>query len=151
LISELILINTSVFALWIAIVDYKKFLIPNKLLQYCILINFVLIAFQTKSEYKTYLEIVFYSLIVFIFYLLLYFFSHKTFGLGDVKYSFVLSIPVAYVFDYRVVIDLHLLAFVTGGLLALWLLIFKKINKNHTIAFGPFMSVSYFLIIALNL
>ncbi len=151
MISQLILINTAVFVLWIAIVDYKKYLIPNRLLQYCFLFNFTLIIFETRLEFKTYFEIVSYSLISFIFYLLLYFFSQKTFGLGDVKYSFVLSIPVAYLFDYRVVLDLHLLAFVIGGIWALWLLIFKKINKNHTIAFGPFMSLSYFLIIALNL
>ena len=42
-------------------------------------------------------------------------------------------------------------AFILGGIFALVLLISKKVSKNHAIAFGPFMSVSYFLFLVLSL
>jgi prepilin signal peptidase PulO-like enzyme (type II secretory pathway) len=81
----------------------------------------------------------------------MYFFSKNTFGLGDVKYSFALSLPATFLFGINQTINLHVSAFIIGGIIALALLISKKVSKNHAIAFGPFMSVSYFLFLVLSL
>jgi leader peptidase (prepilin peptidase)/N-methyltransferase len=91
------------------------------------------------------------SILIFLAYLAMFFISKKTFGLGDVKYSFALSLPATFLFGINQTINMHVSAFILGGIIALILLVSKKVSKNHAIAFGPFMSVSYFLFLVLSL
>jgi leader peptidase (prepilin peptidase)/N-methyltransferase len=91
------------------------------------------------------------SFLVFLAYLGIYFISKRSFGLGDVKYSFALSIAPTYLYGFNETINMHLVAFVIGGIFSILLMLVKKVSKNHEIAFGPFMSVSFLLFLVLNL
>ena len=147
----LILLNTSVFAIVLGIIDYKTKLLPNKYVLIMIITNLGLICLDPDLTLDSLLLTIFLSFLIFLVYLVIFFISKQSFGLGDVKYSFALSIPSTYVFGFNQAWNMHLTGFILGGITAIGLMVFKKVPKNHAIAFGPFMSVSYFLFLVLNL
>ena len=147
----LILINTLFFTVILAIIDYKKQLLPNKWILALLGSNLFLIFFSHNFTVVKLLETIFQSFLIFLFYLLIYFLSKRTFGLGDVKFSFALSLPVLYFYDFSQVFSLHLWAFIIGGLFSIYLITFKSFKSNQAIAFGPFMTIAYFLFLTLNL
>jgi leader peptidase (prepilin peptidase)/N-methyltransferase len=145
------MVNTSLFALVLAIIDYKSKILPNKYVLALAVTSLVLISVASKFNIEVIVRSIYVSILIFLAYLAMYFFSKKTFGLGDVKYSFALSLPATFLFGINQTINMHVSAFILGGIIALVLLISKKVSKNHAIAFGPFMSVSYFLFLVLSL
>jgi leader peptidase (prepilin peptidase)/N-methyltransferase len=145
------MVNTSLFALVLAVIDFKSKILPNKYVLALAVTSIVLISAASKFNIETIFKSIYMSTLIFLAYLAIYFFSKKTFGLGDVKYSFALSLPATYLFEINQTINMHVSAFILGGIIALVLLISKKVSKNHAIAFGPFMSVSYFLFLVLSL
>lgn len=147
----LILTNTLIFAIVLGLIDFKTYLLPNKYVLLLTLSNLILLIFEPNFKFLKIFQAVLSAFIILCFYLLLYFLSKKTFGLGDVKYSFAISIPVSYYFGFNQALNLHILAFVLGGFVAIFLILFKKAGKNHPIAFGPYISISYFLFLVLNL
>ncbi len=147
----LILLNTSVFVIILGIIDYKTKLLPNKYVLIMIITNLGLICLDPYFTFDSLLLTILLSFLVFLVYLVIFFISKQSFGLGDVKYSFALSIPSTYVFGFNQAWNMHLTGFILGGITAIGLMVFKKVPKNHAIAFGPFMSVSYFLFLVLNL
>ena len=147
----LILINTLIFTVILAIIDHKKQLLPNKWILALLGSNLFFIFFSDNFTVVKLLETIFQSFLIFLFYLLIYFLSKRTFGLGDVKFSFALSLPVLYFYDFSQVFSLHLWAFIIGGLFSIYLITFKSFKSNQAIAFGPFMTIAYFLFLTLNL
>ena len=147
----LIMVNTSLFALVLAVIDFKSKILPNKYVLALAATSIVLISTASRFNIETIFKSIYVSFLIFLAYLAMYFFSKKTFGLGDVKYSFALSLPATFLFGINQTINMHISAFILGGIIALVLLISKKVSKNHAIAFGPFMSVSYFLFLVLSL
>ena len=147
----LILLNTSVFVIILGIIDYKTKLLPNKYVLIMIITNLGLICLDPDFTFDSLVLTILLSFLVFLVYLVIFFISKQSFGLGDVKYSFALSIPSTYVFGFNQAWNMHLTGFILGGITAIGLMVFKKVPKNHAIAFGPFMSVSYFLFLVLNL
>jgi leader peptidase (prepilin peptidase)/N-methyltransferase len=145
------MVNTSLFALVLAIIDFKSKILPNKYVLALATTSIALISAASKFNFEMVFRFIYVSILIFLAYLAMYFFSKKTFGLGDVKYSFALSLPATYLFGINQTINMHVSAFIIGGIIALALLISKKVSKNHAIAFGPFMSVSYFLFLVLSL
>jgi leader peptidase (prepilin peptidase)/N-methyltransferase len=145
------MVNTSLFALVLAIIDYKSKILPNKYVLALAVTSIVLISVASKFNIEVIVRSIYVSILIFLAYLAMYFLSKKTFGLGDVKYSFALSLPATFLFGINQTINMHVSAFILGGIIALVLLISKKVSKNHAIAFGPFMSVSYFLFLVLSL
>ena len=147
----LIMVNTSLFAIVLAVIDFKSKILPNKYVLALAITSIVLISVESKFNIEVIVKSIYISILIFVAYLAMYFFSKKTFGLGDVKYSFALSLPATFLFGINQTINMHVSAFILGGIIALVLLISKKVSKNHAIAFGPFMSVSYFLFLVLSL
>ncbi len=145
------MVNTSFFALVLAVIDFKSKLLPNKYVVALSITSIIFVGFATNFDFETIFKAIYVSSLIFMAYLIMFFLSKKTFGLGDVKFSFALSIPAVFLFGIRQTINMHISAFVIGGIVALLLLISKKVSKNHAIAFGPFMSVSYFLFLVLSL
>ena len=145
------MVNTSLFALVLAVIDFKSKILPNKYDLALAATSIVLISTASRFNIETIFKSIYVSFLIFLAYLAMYFFSKKTFGLGDVKYSFALSLPATFLFGINQTINMHVSAFILGGIIALVLLISKKVSKNHAIAFGPFMSVSYFLFLVLSL
>ena len=147
----LILINTSIFAIILALIDYKTQLLPNKWILSLLISNLFLMFFTDNYSFLKLIFTIFQSFLIFLFYLVVYFLSKRTFGLGDVKYSFALSIPLLYFYSFNQIISLHLSAFVLGGIFSIYLIVFKSFKSNQAIAFGPFMTIAYFLFLVLNL
>ncbi len=147
----LILLNTLIFAIILAIIDYKYQILPNKWILTLLLSNLFLIFFTDYFTLSHLILAIFQSFLVFIFYLLVYFLSKRTFGLGDVKYSFALSLPLLYFYNFNQIISLHLWAFILGGIVSIYLIYFKSFKSDQAIAFGPFMTIAYFLFLVLNL
>lgn len=147
----LILLNTLIFAIILAIIDYKSQILPNKWILTLLLSNLFLIFFTDYFTLSHLILAIFQSSLVFIFYLLVYFLSKRTFGLGDVKYSFALSLPLLYFYNFNQIISLHLWAFILGGIVSIYLIYFKSFKSDQAIAFGPFMTIAYFLFLVLNL
>jgi leader peptidase (prepilin peptidase)/N-methyltransferase len=145
------MVNTSLFAIVLAVIDFKSKILPNKYVLALAITSIVLISVESKFNIEVIVRSIYISILIFVAYLAMYFFSKKTFGLGDVKYSFALSLPATFLFGINQTINMHVSAFILGGIIALVLLISKKVSKNHAIAFGPFMSVSYFLFLVLSL
>ena len=145
------MVNTSLFALVLAVIDFKSKILPSKYVLALAATSIVLISTASRFNIETIFKSIYVSFLIFLAYLAMYFFSKKTFGLGDVKYSFALSLPATFLFGINQTINMHVSAFILGGIIALVLLISKKVSKNHAIAFGPFMSVSYFLFLVLSL
>jgi len=145
------MVNTSLFALVLAVIDFKSKILPNKYVLALAATSIVLISTASRFNIETIFKSIYMSTLIFLAYLAMYFFSKKTFGLGDVKYSFALSLPATFLFGINQTINMHVSAFILGGIIALVLLISKKVSKNHAIAFGPFMTVSYFLFLVLSL
>jgi leader peptidase (prepilin peptidase)/N-methyltransferase len=145
------MVNTSLFAIVLAVIDFKSKILPNKYVFALAITSIVLISVESKFNIEVIVKSIYISILIFVAYLAMYFFSKKTFGLGDVKYSFALSLPATFLFGINQTINMHVSAFIIGGIIALALLISKKVSKNHAIAFGPFMSVSYFLFLVLSL
>jgi leader peptidase (prepilin peptidase)/N-methyltransferase len=145
------MVNTAVFALTLAIIDFKTKILPNKYVFSLAITSLFMVFFATSFDWKYLIKCILFSTFIFVAFLGIYFISKKTFGLGDVKYSFALSIPAIFLFGVNDTINMHLASFIIGGVGALMILIIKRVSKNHTIAFGPFMSVSYFLFLVLNL
>jgi prepilin signal peptidase PulO-like enzyme (type II secretory pathway) len=147
----LILINTSIFAIILALIDYKTQLLPNKWILSLLISNLFLIFFTDNYSFLKLTVTLFQSFLIFLFYLIVYFLSKRTFGLGDVKYSFALSMPLLYFYSFNQIISLHLSAFILGGVFSIYLIVFKSFKSNQAIAFGPFMTIAYFLFLVLNL
>ena len=147
----LIMVNTSLFAVVLAVIDFKSRILPNKYVLALSITSIILIGLASDFNFETIMKSIYVSFIIFVAYLIMFFLSKRTFGLGDVKYSFALSLPAVFLFGISQTINMHVSAFILGGIVALVLLISKKVSKNHAIAFGPFMSVSYFLFLVLSL
>lgn len=145
------MVNTSAFALLLALIDFKSKILPNKYVLALSITSLILISLASNFNLESISRSIYVSIIIFIVYLIMFFLSKRTFGLGDVKYSFALSLPAVFLFGVSQTINMHVSAFILGGIVALALLISKKVSKNHAIAFGPFMSVSYFLFLVLSL
>lgn len=145
------MVNTSIFALVLGIIDFKSKILPNKYVLALAVTSLIFVILASNFDFETIFRSIYVSLIIFVAYLIMYFLSKKTFGLGDVKYSFALSLSAVFLFGVSQTINMHVSAFILGGIVALVLLISKKVSKNHAIAFGPFMSVSYFLFLVLSL
>ena len=145
------MVNTSFFALLLAIIDFKSKILPNKYVLALSITSIILIGLASDFNFEAIIKSIYVSFIIFVAYLIMFFLSKRTFGLGDVKYSFALSLPAVFLFGISQTINMHVSAFILGGIFALVLLISKKVSKNHAIAFGPFMSVSYFLFLVLSL
>ncbi len=143
--------NTSIFAIILALIDYKTQLLPNKWILSLLISNLFLIFFTDNFSLLKLTFTIFQSFLIFLFYLVVYFLSKRTFGLGDVKYSFALSMPLLYLYSLNQIISLHLSAFVLGGIFSIYLITFKSFKSKQAIAFGPFMTIAYFLFLVLNL
>ena len=147
----LILINSSFFAILLGIIDYRTKLLPNKIVFSFLITNICIILISPSFDLSNLIYSATSSLLVFLIYLCIYFLSKRSFGLGDVKYSFALSLAPTYLYGFSETINMHLVAFVIGGIFSILLMLVKKVSKNHEIAFGPFMSVSFLLFLVLNL
>lgn len=82
-------------------------------------------------------------------YLVLFLLSRGAFGMGDVKFAFPLGLCIGW-FAPKFWLTSILVTFLLAGLVAVIGILFKKINRNTAIAFGPFMFAGTLLSLLLN-
>jgi len=92
------MVNTSFFALLLAIIDFKSKILPNKYVLALSITSIILIGLASDFNLETIFRSIYVSFIIFLAYLIMFFHSKRTFGLGDVKYSFALSLPAVFLF-----------------------------------------------------
>lgn len=118
-------------ALTLALVDYYYGIIPDELLLLLILLAFL---------FRWTLIVNFFTggLLAALGFFALYFLSRgRAMGFGDVKYAFVMGLflPLPY-------LGLAIyLAFLTGGIISVILILTRKKTMKSTISFGPFLSL----------
>ena len=135
--NSLLVLALILIALTLALSDYYYQIIPDHFL----LIMLFLALFLNYSDLQLYL--IGAILGAFAFWLLHYLSRGQAMGFGDVKYVFVMGL----VLSWTSLLWAVYLAFLTGGLLSIILIVLKKKKMKSTISFGPFLSLG--LIIAL--
>lgn len=124
----------------ILIIDLETMIIPDELVW---LLLIVILTFQTNDLFLN----IFVSLIASCVYLFLNLVTKgKGMGLGDVK----LAIPLSLFLGQLQVFNWFLTSFILGGIVATFLLLFKKANLKTKVAFGPFMIISFWIITLLK-
>ena len=76
------------------------------------------------------------------FFILVYLLTKGSLGFGDVKLSLPIGVLLTKVFFLKFVG----IAFILGGIYALYLLKFKERQEDEKIAFGPFMIIAFFIL-----
>jgi prepilin signal peptidase PulO-like enzyme (type II secretory pathway) len=128
---------TVVFMLWLAMIDTKHFVLPNKILLAWLLCRtvFVVLGFLIVSSVDIMVDSVIGAVVIGLFFLVTHYLSKRSLGGGDVKLSFVLgfSLTITMIFT-AVFYGLILCAiFALTGLAA------KKLTRKTMIPLGPFL------------
>lgn len=129
-VFSLIVISGSIV---IFFTDLKYRIIPDQILILLIVSSFIFVYFFADESFLNYLLSGLFMFFVFLFLFLLT--SAKGMGFGDVKYSFFMGLFLGFP---KVVVSFYL-AFLTGALFSLILIIKGKKRLKGTIAFGPFL------------
>jgi len=126
-------------------IDLRNGMIPDKIIYPVTIIALLFVIFSSPFSF---LNFVFSGVISFLFFLIIFLVTHgKGMGFGDVKLATVLGLILGFP---KIIISLYL-AFLTGGILSLILILWgKKRFKKDTIAFGPFLAFSALLTIFLG-
>lgn len=119
--------------------DLKYRIIPDQILGILILNS--LIFFILTNPQKLVIHLLSGSIFFLIFLGLVVVTSGKGMGLGDVKYAFYMGLQLG----FPIIIIAFYLAFLTGALLSLILIITGRKTMKSTIAFGPFLAISTFI------
>lgn len=118
----------------ISYIDYKTYIIPNKLLIPLIITG----AFHqlTQNTYSSLLNIFFAIIFVSIIFLPIYFLTDSMGG-GDVKLSYCLAVWLA----YPTISAAITIAVLSGSIISIYLIIKGKCTHNTPIPFAPFLSL----------
>ncbi|MCD5401720.1 A24 family peptidase [candidate division NPL-UPA2 bacterium] len=128
-------IGVLIILLLASITDIKHKIIPDMLLLAGLLVGILLFALNPLQPLITMLINI---TIIFTVLLLLYFLSKKAIGLGDVKLITLLGLYIT----LNEVFAVALIAVLLSGLFSATLLVLKKVKKDSTIPFAPFLLVS---------
>lgn len=139
IVQFVILISIFSTFLALSIMDSKYGILSDKLVIFSTILSLILLSFQPSLL----LSHVITGMICFVvLFLLLLITKGKGIGFGDVKLSFVMGLLLG----YPSIIVAFYLAFLTGGCVALILVIAKKKKLvGGTIAFGPFLLLGTYI------
>ena len=140
------------FLIIISLIDFDSMIIPNKLILAGSLLGLIfnftffyilgkqsLLVFVSKFLFFPLIGAFCLEIINFIFSLII---KKDTFGFGDVKYLFMIGTWIG----LKGQISTFILSIYIGGLITLFLIIIKKISKKGKIPFGPYLSLSAYLV-----
>ena len=136
----------------ISLIDFDNYIIPNNLLVFGI-ISGILFNFFTRSIYfgDRFLTIIYeYLLLSLLLFICFEFFNFiistiirkDAFGFGDSKYLFMISIWLG----LNGAISTLILSLYIGGVISIFLILFKKIPRKGKIPFGPYLSISAYIV-----
>lgn len=140
----------SSFLVVIACIDYKKTIIPNRLLLYMLIIRGILLAVELLSFTENRMEILISAFggmgTGFLLFLAAYFFSRKSIGLGDVKLTAMLG---WYLGSSLIWLDVITALCLAAGYSVIQLLR-KKLTMKDSIPLAPFFSIGTVLILIIG-
>ncbi len=73
----LIMVNTSVFALVLAMIDFKSKILPNRYVLALSITSIILLGLASDFYFETIFRSIYVSLIIFVAYLIMFFLSKK--------------------------------------------------------------------------
>ncbi len=119
--------------------DLKYKIIPDEILLVLGATIFVWLIFMSPSQIIVHL---FAGLVSFLFFLSIYLLTKgRGMGFGDVKFAFVIGLLLGFP---GTLLALYI-AFLTGGLVGIILILWKKKRMKSEVAFGPFLVIGTFL------
>ena len=154
-IYNLNLLGLNIFAailLVVSIIDFDKMIIPNEFIVIGsiigVLFNLISLKFLGSESFfyvfyrfilLSFLGAIFLELLNFIISLVI---KKDAFGIGDVKYLFMIGTWLG----LNGIICTFILSLYIGGLITIILIIFKRIRFFGKIPFGPYLSISAYIV-----
>jgi prepilin signal peptidase PulO-like enzyme (type II secretory pathway) len=136
-----LLFNLFIVSCFIVIffADLKYGIIPDKIIVAGILVTLPYIFMIHDSEFMIHLLSAFGA---FLFFLLLYLLTRgRGMGFGDVKLAFLLGLVLGFPGVFYAIY----IAFLTGGLAGIILILWKKKTMKSSVPFGPFLIIGAFI------
>lgn len=124
-----------IFTVSILIIDLENQIIPDELSWLVLLLGLFTVH---DSLFSTLFPAFFFSLLLLILHLITY---GRGMGLGDVKLAIGLGIWLGWTNGWQWL----LLSFVIGGIVSVFLLLFKKARLKTKLAFGPFLVIAFWI------
>lgn len=138
------------FLLVIAWIDYRKHLIPNKMVAAAIIVRALIGVGEFVTDRKSFLQIVLLAVIGAVFGFLILIiadrFSKGGLGMGDVKMYIVVGLYIGIYGTYNILFY----AVLSLLIIAVGLFLLKKVTKKSRLPFGPFTLAGYYLIILMG-
>ncbi|ALE05127.1 peptidase A24 [Arthrobacter sp. ERGS1:01] len=140
-----------VMAVWLAVIDIKHQLLPNRIvfpsaaIAGVLLILAALVAGDIGAAVRTVLG----GAVLWAIYVVLRLVYPAGMGYGDVKLAFVLGLYLGYI-SWSALLWGTFLAFLLGAMWGIVLLISRKGTGKTQIPFGPFMLAGAFILLAIN-
>lgn len=121
-------------------IDARVHLLPNRIIfpWYPMAFLLLVVSAALAGELATAVRVIVAGLALFLFYLLLHLINPAGMGLGDVKLAGILGMYLGYL-SWSHLLFGTLLAFLTGALWAIAMMLLRRANRKSTFAFGPFM------------
>jgi leader peptidase (prepilin peptidase) / N-methyltransferase len=136
-----LLLNLSIVSVFIVVffADLKYGIIPDKILIAGILVTLPYVFMIHNSEFMIHLLS---ALGAFLFFLILYLLTRgRGMGFGDVKLAFLLGLVLGFPGTFYAIY----IAFLTGGLVGIILILWKKKKMKSSVPFGPFLILGAFI------
>lgn len=127
--------------------DLKYGIIPDKIIFPAIIVSLVYISISTfyplsSNVLPSIFNHLSSALGAFLFFLFIYLITRgRGMGLGDVKFSFVLGLTLGI---WGTILALYI-AFLTGGIIGIILILWKKKTLKNAVPFGPFLVVGFLI------
>jgi leader peptidase (prepilin peptidase)/N-methyltransferase len=154
-IYSLNLIGLNIFAVILlisSIIDFDNMIIPNEVILIGSISGFIfnlisLDSFGNESFFYVLYQFVILSLlgaisIEFLNFLISLIIKKDAFGFGDIKFLFLIGCWLGFKGIYLTL----LLSLYIGGLFTIVLIIFNRISKKGKIPFGPYLSISGYIV-----
>jgi len=130
---------TVIFLLWLAVIDYKSFTLPNIILLAWLGCRIVLIfaGIAITGSFDILISSMGGAAAMGILFLLVYYASKRSLGGGDVKLSFVLGLAITIYMAFTAV----LLSLILCAIFSSVALILKKLSRKDPVPLGPFLFI----------
>ena len=135
----------------LALVDIQHQLLPNKMLIRTLAVGaaLLIVAAVLDGDWAGLGRAVVGGLLLFAFYLVLALLSPTALGMGDVKFSIVIGMFLAFQ-SWDVLVFGSLAGFVVGGMVSAWVLLSRHGDSSGKVAFGPSMLLGAMAALALT-
>jgi leader peptidase (prepilin peptidase)/N-methyltransferase len=147
MLSLLPFIPMAYFGIRLSAIDFKTHRLPNQMVGWFALIE--LAVMSVLSLGGPYLDQMANALAIAVAtttsYLLLYFLSQGSLGMGDVKFAFPLGLCVGWYSANEWLLAIFI-SFLLAGLIAVIGLASKQMTRKSRLAFGPFMFVGTLIV-----